>query len=305
MAEDVKVKIRLVDKVTKPLKSLAGGVKKSMTGMAGAVNGFAGALAIGKVVSFTKEIANMQDEMIKLGRTVGLSAKQVSGWKFAIELGGGSVSTLNTGMRSLSRGMADASRGTGEAQVAFKALGISVLDSEGNLKKVDDIMLEVSDAFSVMESGAMKNAMAQKIFGRAGTELINTLDQGSEAIKTQIDEGQKLSRVTEGSAKAAEEFNDTMLRFKTSMEGLGSGLISALDPALKRLVEFNRVTNETVPESPSTPSIILSALMTPITAKTVIGITAKPGCRDALKSIPPKSFSATPPIKIIMSTASI
>ena len=36
----------------------------------------------------------------------------------------------------------------------------------------------------------------------------------------------------------------------------------------------NRVTNETDPESPSTPSIILSELMTPITAKIVIGITA-------------------------------
>ena len=60
---------------------------------------------------------------------------------------------------------------------AFKALGISVKDNEGNLRSSEEVFLDVADKFSKMEDGAGKTTLAIKLFGKSGADLIPLLNQ--------------------------------------------------------------------------------------------------------------------------------
>ena len=66
-----------------------------------------------------------------------------------------------------------------------------------------------------MEDGAGKTALAIKLFGKSGADLIPLLNQGRAGIKELTDEAAKLGIVisTETAAKA-EQFNDTLKNYR-------------------------------------------------------------------------------------------
>ena len=69
-------------------------------------------------------------------------------------------------------------------QRAFRALGISLKDNGGNVKTSGDLFLDIAQKFSKMEDGAAKTALAIRLFGRAGAELIPLLNQGRDWHKS-------------------------------------------------------------------------------------------------------------------------
>ena len=65
--------------------------------------------------------------------------------------------------------------------------------------------------FSEMPDGVLKAAKAQEIFGRSGKNLINTLNQGSDALKNQIAEAEALGvAFSQEAGEQAEAFNDEL-----------------------------------------------------------------------------------------------
>ena len=79
--------------------------------------------------------------------------------------------------------MREADQGVATYSDSFNALGLSVRDSEGNLKSNEQVLGEIADRFADMADGATKAALAMEIFGRSGASMINMLNGGSAAIK--------------------------------------------------------------------------------------------------------------------------
>lgn len=74
---------------------------------------------------------------------------------------------------------------------------------------------DVAELFSLLPDGANKTALAVKLFGRSGAELIPLLNQGKEGLaefdKLASDLGLTLDKET---GKAAEDFNDNLTKLK-------------------------------------------------------------------------------------------
>lgn len=223
---DMKKGNRIVKKHTDSMARAANQLKKVLGALALAF----GIRAIGRFVS---GILDAQDKLAKLSQKVNISVESLAGWQHAADLSGSSLSGLTKGMKSLTTQMFDANDGLLESQRNFSKLNIEVANADGTLRDADLVMIEIADKFAAMKDGAEKTALAVKIFGKAGLDLIPMLNQGSDALREMREEGQLLNPVTAESARNSELFNDNMDRLTKSLK---VGFIGALNEMLPLLV---------------------------------------------------------------------
>lgn len=194
------------------------------------LGGFAAVSGIGVAI---KSVLDMADATAKMSQRLGISVEQLSEYRHIAELSGTSFETLAKGVQILSRNMVDTSQGTGEAKEAFKALGINVKETDGKLKDSNTVLLEVAEKFSKVDDGAAKTALAMKIFGKSGAELIPMLNEGKERLAELGAEADKLGiKMSSEMAAAAEEVNDNLDRMKAAATGVAIQLVQELLPAL-------------------------------------------------------------------------
>jgi hypothetical protein len=199
-----------------------------------AVGAIAGA-ALGKMA---KDAIDSADQFSKMSQRIGISVESLSGLAHAAKLSDVSLESLSTSLRQLSKNMLDTQANTGEAKQAFAALGISVESTKGVLKSNEQVMLEIADKFEAMEDGAGKTAIAMRLFGRAGADMIPLLNQGSKGLRENADEARRFGIVLSTQlAKQAEEFNDNLTRIQQSLKGFGYSIAQDALPWLNRMVE--------------------------------------------------------------------
>lgn len=191
------------------------------------------ALVTKKITGLVKESIDLMDTMAKTAQKVGVATETLSGLKYAAEISGVQFGTLSTGLRLFAKNMYDASNGIGEAKDAFADLGVSVTDSDGNLKSVNTLLAEVADKMKGLENETQKTAIAQRIFGRSGSELIPLLNQGSSGIRRLMEEAKRLGIVIDtDTARAAEDLNDNLRALREAVNGLFMSLAKDLLPGL-------------------------------------------------------------------------
>lgn len=205
--------------------------KTAAKGMA--VVGAAGAAAAAGVGLAVKGILNDADNMAKSARKIGVPVDELSRLRHAADLSGVSMGGLENGLKRLSANMFDASQGIGEGAKAFKELGIDVSNSDGSLKSSTQIMGEIAAKFKTMPDGAEKTALAMKLMGKSGADMIPLLNGGRDALQSMIDEADKMGLViTPDMAANAEAFNDNMTRVSGAVKGLSIQLTASLAPVM-------------------------------------------------------------------------
>lgn len=223
-----------LDKVEKGWGSISGAINKVQQHWK-AVLGILGAGA--GLTLLVRNVARTGDELSKMSERLGIATETLSAYRLSADLANISLEGFGVGMRTLSRNMFDISKGTGEAKEAFKTLGISVVDSNGKLRSNEAVMLEVADAFKQMESGTLKTALAQEIFGRSGLQMIPLLNEGAEGLKRQKEEAKGLGAIwSTVAAKDAEAFNDSITRLRFGLMGIASAIIKDVLPPLTTFI---------------------------------------------------------------------
>lgn len=223
------------DKLKKADKSTSDFAKSAK--VLGAAIGASIAAAGTGIAIAVKSAINEADKLGKMAQAFGIPVEQLSALKHAADLSDVSLEQLGTGVGRLSRNMAEAAKGTGQAVSAFKALGISVTDANtGALRPTTEVMADIADRFVKMEDGAGKTALAIQIFGRAGAQLIPLLNQGGAALRDMAKEAVELGIVIDTrTAKAAEEFNDTLTRIGKVWDGITIRIAAEMLPTLQAI----------------------------------------------------------------------
>lgn len=231
---------KALTKSSNDLRRFEGQAKKSFTAVKSAANlAFAG-ISVGllsaglrRTVSSTLE-AN--DRIAKLSQTTGLAVEELNAFDLAANLSGVSLEVFAKGAQRLQRSMFDAAAGLKESKDSFDALGIAVLDNRGNLRSTTDVILELADKFSKIEDGAGKAALAQKLLGRSGADLIPLLNEGKNSLAGYIEEQQRFGNVlTAEVAAASERVNDNFTRLDTVAQGVSRSLTEGMLPALESI----------------------------------------------------------------------
>lgn len=232
---------RVADRKTREMERAA---KARAKAIEGAFNDLGKKLAAAwgalKLADNVKQTVDLADSLSKLSQKTGVAVSDLSALSYAAKLNDATLEDLGTGLRGLSQKMMDAAKGSQEQAAAFRALGISVTDSSGKLRPVADVLGDMADRFSMMEDGAGKAAIAQKLLGDAGVKLIPMLNGGTAGLAEMRAEAEKLGAVMgDDFARASADFNDNVTRLST---GINSLMIPALNEVLPKLNEFINLT---------------------------------------------------------------
>ena len=226
------------------------GMQKSMNSM-GSLNassvkiagGFAAlAIAIAKaekaLISMTKESAAFADNIITLSMQTGQTTEQLQEFSYATELIDVSVDTLQGSLTKLTNNMQDTINGTGNAKASFEALGISVTDADGNMRRANDVFYETIDALGDVKNETERDAMAMDIFGRSAQDLNPLIIQGSDTLKAYAQEAHSMGYVLDNEALTAlTEVDDAYQRLQKSQEGAKNQLSAEFAPYLTEFYE--------------------------------------------------------------------
>lgn len=234
---DVSDFIQKFDRADKQVEKFSTKLDKRLLQPLAKVGAAAGAAAAG-ILLFTKRATDMVDQLGKMSQRLGVSIEALSAFKHAAALSDVSVEQLSVGLRQLSKNMADMQAGTGEARMAFRALDLSVEDSQGRLKGTEQMMLELAERFSQMRDSSAKTALAMRLFGESGAQLIPFLNQGRAGLEELRKEAERLGIVfTTETAEAARDFNDNLTRLQGAVDGLHVQLAGPLVEALNKTAE--------------------------------------------------------------------
>ena len=198
-------------------------------GVAASVSAFASAI---------KDSIDYADGLNDLSQKVGLTVETLGGLEYAAKQSGTDLDTIAKGAQKLAEKMADAAGGNAQAQATFDKLGVSIQNTDGSLKPLDDTLLQLADRFASYKDGPEKAAIAQELFSKGGAALIPLLNSGGDALRAAIAEYQKYGGVTTDTAKKADAFNDTMEKINLMNGAFMRTLSAALLPTLQVLADM-------------------------------------------------------------------
>jgi DNA-binding Xre family transcriptional regulator len=223
---------------------------KQAAAKAGAAIGSAIAAAGASFATLTKSAISAADQTRKMAQSVGVSTETMSTLAFAAKQSGVSVEALKSSLSRLSVEAAKAAQGGGAAQEAFRALGVSVTNSDGSLRSSREILGDLAARFAAMPDGVEKTALAVQLFGRAGAQMIPLLNQGADGLEALEERARALGvEISDRTAAQAERFNDTLDELKTLAQGVGLDIADRLLPSInaytRQIVEAGVETRNT------------------------------------------------------------
>ena len=233
--ENLSFTIRAIDKTQKGFRAVAAGlgrVRRSIMSVQGAL------VALGAGAGL-KIMADQIDDLAKASSRLGMTVNELQSLQFAAGQTGASAEELEKGLTRFNRSISEASTGIGTGLRSFKALGIEVTDAAGNLRPTNELLNQVADRLTQIESPADRVRIAFDLFGRSGVNLINTLQGGSaELNKLREEFNQFTLELSEKNAKATENANDRFARMGETFASIGRIITAKVLPVLASIAEF-------------------------------------------------------------------
>jgi len=214
---------RFADEVRKNWKAIAASV---------AVVGYALSRVISDVISYGVQL----DKMSKM---TGTTTREFSKLAYAAEQEHASMEALSKALPVLAKYMGQAKDGLMTYKRAFDAMGISVTDSRGQLRKTYDVFLDIAEYVSKANDKTEALQRTQEILGRGGKELYDMLLLGKSGLKQLGAEAEQLGIVLdEKTAREMKDFADEVLKAKKSFQGLSIVFVEKILPALKEYTGY-------------------------------------------------------------------
>lgn len=176
------------------------------------------------------------DEIGKISQKFGVSAEALSTLDHAANLAGVSTEELAKSFKFMNSALVDAAGGSKEQIAAFATLGLSF--KELSQLSPEDAFIKIGDAIAGIESPALKSALATKIFGKAGADLIPLFNLGAEALKKSQDEAIRFGLAIDNvDTSKLESMNDSIEKIGMSAQGSARQFAVGLAPSIAAVVE--------------------------------------------------------------------
>lgn len=229
-AEQLESLNRKIAETSESTFRLSGDWKKELGSMAGSAAKWgaatAAAAAAGAAV-FVKSAIDQADAAGILAGKLGITTEALTKLEYAAKLSDVSQSALEGSLKKLSVTLTNAQDPASKAAQAFNAIGLSA--RELIALPADQQLGRIGDALNNVENQSQRAALAQKIFGRSGIELLPILAEGSAGIRALGEEAERFGVVISGDLAArAGLFNDNLDRLKTAAEGVGLAVADQL-----------------------------------------------------------------------------
>lgn len=210
--------------------------------------GVAAVSAITSLAALGLKAGAAADDLNTLASTTGLSTKELQEFQYASDLIDVSVDTLAGALKKTTSSMISAQSGTGKAAEAYKRLGVSVTDAQGNLRDNNDVFQESIRALGNIANETERDAIAMQLFGKSATELNPLIEGGIDTLADMSKKANELGLVlSQDAIDGANKFNDQLDILKANGKGIfnkiGNQVARDLVPAMEKA---NEVTESVI-----------------------------------------------------------
>ena len=183
--------------------------------------------ALKQLVDMAGEGAEQVKELTKISQEFGLDTETVQRFQYAAEVMGMSVETILDAQKRVVEIQGEVIDGTEEYTKIMRQLGVSIHDTNGNLKDSETLMFELFEELGKMRNEQERAIIASKLLGDQFTQLTPVLNDGATSFRELMDEAERAGYVFgEESVRAIEEFNQAQKRLELQSDATKKRLMS-------------------------------------------------------------------------------
>lgn len=176
--------------------------------------------------------ARFGENILETSQRIGLGVEAFQKLSFAAAQAGVKQDAFVTGMTILSTKIAEISKNSKKTDNAFSQLGLTT----DQFKNAETAIVSLAGKFSKMEDGVKKVAIARELFGRGGGSFIAWLNEGTEAMKLNMQTIEAMGAIIdEAGIKKADQFGDKMAGLTTVFRAFKARLGLELIPLIEKL----------------------------------------------------------------------
>ena len=256
--------LRIRDEASGPLEQVGENADEAAEGMDGAESSsatlskglaVAGAAAIAMgaaILATTQKLADYKNGINDTAVRTGVAADTLIGLQLAFVGSGQSASAMESALGPLPKRLADTARGTGDAQIAFDELGVSVVDAGGDLRGTDEVIRETIAALQDVADPGERAGLAMQAFGRGGATILQAL--GDADLDVFVRHAQLIGPAFDDAGRGAADFERAMADLELSTLGAAdrianafggeNGVTSAIDTATDTAIFFGEFVGD-------------------------------------------------------------
>lgn len=186
----------------------------------------------------TMKTAEHAKEITNVSQTMGMTTDQYQVWDYILKSVGYDAESASGDLAALAEKAKDAAEGGNDSAETFRMLGMSVKDSNGNLKSQNQLFTELVFALMNMEDVTKRNAIASDLLSTTGEKLVPVLNMSKEELISLKDEAYETGNVmNKNTLSGFQELNKAMVKFQGVTDGLSNTFAVALLPILTSLFE--------------------------------------------------------------------
>ena len=231
---------------------------QKMQGLSMAAAGVVAALA-----GISYKAGTNADDLNTLSKVYSINTGDLQKYAVAADLVDVSVEDIAKSHVKLEKSMYSANTGSKSMQEAFDKLGVSITDSNGELRDGDAVWQDTISALGQMTNDTERDALAMQLMGKSAANLNPLIADQGETYKNLTDTLKQydLDFVDQETLDKANEFNDSLDTMKAigsvALSTVGSQLAAYLAPALEKVVGwFGKVAEWLSKLSPEVLTVI-------------------------------------------------
>lgn len=179
------------------------------------------------------------DDINTLAKQSGFGTDEIQKWQYAADRIDVSVDTIVGSARKMKKNMVSTSA---ETTAAWERLGVSVTDSNGELRDSTEVFYEAIEALSQVPNETERDTLAMQLFGKSADEMAGIIDDGGVSLREMGEEAEKSGLIlSQDALDGANAFNDGVDTLKAKAQqaffSAGAALAENLLPFMDDLVD--------------------------------------------------------------------
>ncbi len=211
-----------------PLAKFNAGLKTVVKQSARMATALAGATT-GAAVWASKQLAGVE-AMRNFARAQGVGVEALQKLRYAATQDGGTVETLDATIAGLNQRLGQfAATGAGRAKLAIEALGLSIQDSNGQMRPTVDILKDIAEKTKGMEQSKRIGLANQLGIDKS---LINMLEGGADGLDRLMADAEQWGIISQAQAETAATLSSNIDNLRHGIGVLGQRVAISMIPVL-------------------------------------------------------------------------
>jgi hypothetical protein len=193
----------------------------------------AAGFAFNKIVQGFASAIEKGDQLQDIAEKFGISASKLQLLGNAASVFGSNVEQVSAGLNKLSLAQQKALAGDTGLQSSFAEVGLSLEDL--HKMKPEDILLRISDSFASGANNGRQFIIVNELLGKAQTDLIKVLNQGSAAI---MEQGEAMGVLSDDQIASLSEMSDAIKTLQITLQNAFGQMAVQIIPVRDAFLQF-------------------------------------------------------------------